>query len=141
MKVLIPVRYPLTDNNRRAIERGIDLVNGHENPELLVFHLNELQSDQRIGRKTLREAVEAEFDGIDASYVVRDGFLVEEAIIEEAIRLEMDYIVLSTYRRNRWTQLFEAILGIDERPEQLIRERTGIELEVITESGSDTKTP
>lgn len=138
MKILIPVRYPLTDVNKRAIQRAMDLVEGHENPELLIFHMNEVQKDQRISRKMLREAVESLFDGLEASYVVRDGFFIEEAIIEEAIRLEMDYIVLSKYRRDRWKQLLEEILDLNQNPEQLIRDKTGIEVEVVTDAGPDS---
>ncbi|WP_435072873.1 hypothetical protein [Halorubrum sp. HHNYT27] len=134
MKILIPVQYPLTDVNKRAIQRGIDLINGLDDSELLLFHLNEVQKGRRISRQSLREAVESAFKGINASYVVRDGFFVEEAIIEAAIQLEMDYILLSESRRDRWKRLLEAILDIEENPEQFIEDNTGIEVEVITEA-------
>lgn len=74
MKILIPVQYPLTDVNKRAIQRGIDLVKGIEDSELLLFHLNEVQKDRRVTRQSLRETVESTFEGLNASYVVRDGF-------------------------------------------------------------------
>jgi nucleotide-binding universal stress UspA family protein len=140
MNILIPVRYPLTDVNKRAIKRGIELVDGREDFEILIFYLNEVQKDTRVSRKSLREAVESSFPGLNASYMVRDGFLIEEAIVEAAIQLEMDYIILSTHRRDRWRQLLEAILDIDQNPEQFIRDNTGIEVEVITETGSDSNT-
>jgi len=72
MNVLIPVRYPLTDPNKRAIQRGMELVDGIENSELLIFYLNEVQKKQRLSRQSLREAVEAEFGGIEANYLVQD---------------------------------------------------------------------
>jgi len=100
MNVLIPVRYPLTDPNKRAIRRGMELVDGIDDSELLIFSLNEVQNKQRQSRQSLREAVEAEFGGIKANYLVRDGFLIEEAIIEAAIELEMDYILLILSAKN-----------------------------------------
>jgi|AntRauTorcE11898_2_1112593.scaffolds.fasta_scaffold30803_1 K+-sensing histidine kinase KdpD len=136
MQILIPVQYPLTDVNKRAIQRGIDLVNGLDDSELLLFHLNEVQKDRRISRQSLRETVESTFPGINANYVVRDGFFVEEAIIEAAIQLEMDYILLSKSRRERWKRLLEAILDVEQNPEQFIEDNTGIEVEVITEASS-----
>jgi nucleotide-binding universal stress UspA family protein len=135
MKVLIPVRYPLTPVNERAIRRGLDLVAGHDDPELMIFHLNEIQTDRRIGREKLRNAVESVFDGIEASYIVRDGFLVEEAVLEEAIRLEVDLIVLSGERQRRWRRILESVLDIDANPECFIRDKTGIEVEVVAENG------
>lgn len=138
MKILIPVQYPLSEVNKRAIRRGMALAEGHENPELLVFHMNEVQKSQRITRKTLRDAVESLFEDLTASYTVRDGFFIEEAIIEEAIRLNMDYIVLSSHRRNRWKQLLEQILGIDQNLEQFIRDQTGIEVEVVSDVESES---
>lgn len=132
MKIRIPVPYPLTDTNEGTIRRGLNLASEHENPELLLFHLNELQTDQRIRRKTLRNAVESACGEIDASYVVRDGCLIEEAIIEETIRLEMDYLILSRRRRNRRRQLLREILELDRDPDRLIEERTGITVEIGT---------
>lgn len=141
MHVLVPVQYPLTDTNRRAIGRATELLTDASNPELLVFHLNEIQSDRRIDRRTLREAVETEFEGLEATYLVRDGFLVEEAIIEEAIRLEMDYIVLSEDRRNRWRRLLDTLFDVEQSPEEFIRDHTGIHVEVVSEPDSDGDDP
>lgn len=138
MKILIPVQYPLTNVNKRAIQRGIELVNGLDDSELLLFHLNEVQKDRRITRQSLRESVESTFDGLDASYVVRDGLLIEEAIIEAAIQLEMDYIILSKSRRDRWKRLLEAILDVKQNPEQFIEDNTGIKVEVITEASQES---
>jgi nucleotide-binding universal stress UspA family protein len=138
MNVLVPVRYPLTETNKKAIQRGIVLVDGDDDAELLIFHMNEVQKDQRIGRQLLRDAVESAFDGLTASYVVRDGFFAEEAIIEAAIQFDTDCIVLSKYRRDRWKKLLEKILDLDHDPEQLIHESTGITVEVITEDDHES---
>ncbi|ELZ19668.1 hypothetical protein C475_22024 [Halosimplex carlsbadense 2-9-1] len=133
MNVFVPVQYPLTETNKQAIQRGIDLVEDDDVSELLIFHMNEVQTDRRINRQSLRDAVETSFDGLTASYVVRDGFVAEEALIEAAIQFDMDYIVLSKYRRDRWKRLLEEVLNLDQDPQQLLHERTGITVEVITE--------
>jgi nucleotide-binding universal stress UspA family protein len=140
MNVLIPVQYPLTTTNKRAIQHGMELIQGTDNPELMIFHLNELQSGPGASRKRLREAVETEFGDVDASYVVRDGFLTEEAIIETALHYDMDWIVLSEGRRNRWRRLFEEFLAIDHDPERMIKELAGIEVDVVTDSGIENST-
>lgn len=131
MNVLIPVQYPLTETNERAIQRGIDIVTGHNNSELVVFYMNEIQKSHRIGRKELRDAVESEFEDLEANYVVRDGILIEESIIEEAIRLGIHSIILSKHRRDRWQRLLEEVFGANQNPEQFIRNHAGIDVEVI----------
>lgn len=50
----------------------------------------------------------------------------------------MDYILLSKPRRDRWKRLLEAILGVDQDPEEFIEDNTGIEIEVITEDSQDS---
>lgn len=137
MKILIPVQYPLTDVNKQAIQRGIDLTNGLADSELLLFHLNEVRKDRRVTRHSLRETVESTFEGFNASYVVRDGFFIEEAIIEAAIQLEIDYLLLSQSRRDRWKRLLEEILDVEQDLEQFIEDNTGIEVEVITEASQE----
>ncbi|MFC6838276.1 hypothetical protein [Halomarina ordinaria] len=131
MNVLVPVQYPLTETNRRAIRRGQDLTDGREGTELLIFHLNQVLEDRRVSRKELRAAVESAVGEIDANYVIRDGFFVEEAVIEIAIEFEMDMIVLSEQRRNRWQRLLSVMFGIERDPEEVIEEATGIEVTVI----------
>ena len=58
MNVFVPVQYPLTETTKQAIQRGIDLVEGDETSELLIFHMNEVQKDRRINRRSLRDTVE-----------------------------------------------------------------------------------
>ncbi|WP_123622458.1 universal stress protein [Halorubrum sp. CSM-61] len=137
MNVLVPVQYPLTEMNRQAIRRGQDLTDGNEGTELLIFHLNQVLEDRRVSRKELRAAVESAVGEIDANYVIRDGFFVEEAVIEIAIEFEMDMIVLSEQRRNRWQRLLSVIFGIERDPEEVIEEATGIEVTVIRDPDAE----
>lgn len=94
-----------------------------------------------MGEQLLREAVGSRVDNPEASYTVRDGFFIDEVIIETAIRLEMDYIVLSKHRRDRWKQHLEAILDLEWDPEEFIPDKMGIEIDVVTEPETDRSTP
>lgn len=137
MNVLVPVQLPLTETNRKAIRRGQSLTTDREEPELLIFHLNQVLEDRRVSRKELRTAVESAVGAVDANYVIRDGFFVEEAIIEIAIEFEMDMIVLSEQRRNRWHRLLSVMFEIERDPEEVIEEATGIEVTVIREQDDE----
>ena len=141
MNVLVPVQYPLTETNRRAIRHGQNLTKGGDETELLIFHLNQVLEDRRVGRKDLRNAVEEAVGDIDANYIIRDGFFVEEATIEIAIEFEMEMIILSEQRRNRWQRLLSVMFGIEREPEEVIEDATGIEVTVIRDQDADDADP
>lgn len=131
MNILVPVQYPLTEANRRAIRHGQNLTKGGDETELLIFHLNQILGDRRVGRNDLRIAVEETVGDIDANYIVRDGFFIEEATIEIAIEFEMELIILSEQRLNRWQRLLSVMFGIERDLEKVIKDATGIEVAVI----------
>lgn len=131
MNILVPVQYPLTEANRRAIRHGQNLTKGGDKTELLIFHLNQILGDRRVGRKDLRITVEKTVGDIDANYIVRDGFFIEEATIEIAIEFEMELIILSEQRLNRWQRLLSVMFGIERDLEKVIKDATGIEVAVI----------
>jgi len=81
---LVSVRYPLTDDSHRTISRGLDHTAGDDS--LIVLHVALLQNGDSITREELRAAVEAEFGELPAHYVVRQGYVLEEAIVDEAAR-------------------------------------------------------
>lgn len=141
MNVLVPVQYPLTEANRRAIRHGQNLTKDDDMAELLIFHLNPVLEDRRVGRKDLRNAVEEAVGNVDANYIIRDGFFVEEATIEIAIEFEMEMIILSEQRRNRWQRLLSTMLGIERDPEEVIENATGIEVTVIRDRNADGPDP
>jgi hypothetical protein len=131
MTVLIPIRYPLNDRNKRAIKVGLDLVAEEANPELLIVHVNRLHEDDHVNRSALRDAVQAEFGSIPASYVVRDGFLYEETILNEAIRYHADHIVLSERRWNAWQQLLRKALDLEVDLEPFLTEHLDAQIHVV----------
>lgn len=109
MHILVPVRYPLTDLNERALRRGLDLATRAENPELIVLHVNDVITGRHVAKAELRETVEKFVGPVDASYVVRDAVLVEEAVVNEVVRLEATHVVVNEERKNRWAQIADRV--------------------------------
>jgi hypothetical protein len=129
--VLIPVRYPLTDYNRNAIQKGLDLTKDESNPELVILHVNQLHKHENVTQSELRKTVQAEFGMISANYIVRDSFLVEEAILDEAIRLDVDHVVLSERRYAAWQQRLRDILDIGVDLESFVDEHLDAEIHIV----------
>ena len=131
MLVLIPVRHPLTEYNRNAIEKGLDIIKEESNPELVILHVNQLHKHENVTQSELRKTVQAEFGVISANYIVRDGFLVEEAILDEAIRLDVGHVVLSERRYAAWQQRLRDILDIGVDLESFINEHLDAEIHIV----------
>jgi hypothetical protein len=67
MKILAPVRYPLTENSRTTIECALELKENEEAKEdtgeadLIVLHVDLFQDGGDVSREDLRREVEREF--------------------------------------------------------------------------------
>ena len=107
---LVTVRYPLTADSHRTIERGLDSHN--DGDSLIVLHVALLQNGDRISREKLQRAVEAEFGEISAHYVVRRGYVLEEAIVDEAARQNADRVLVGKSRRSRIRRWIGRLLGL-----------------------------
>lgn len=134
MIVLIPVRYPLTDRNRSAINKGRELLADALDPELLLLHINRLQKGEHVTRSDLRTAIEAEFGALPATYLVRDAFLYEEAVLNEALNHDVDHIVLSERRYSAWQQLVRETLDIDVDLETFLDAQLETTIHIISDS-------
>lgn len=135
MIVLIPVRYPLNDHNRSAINKGRELLEDDPNPdpELLIVHVNRLQKDEHVTRNDLRTAVEAEFGQLPANYIVRNSFLYEEAVLNEALNHNVDHIVLSERRYSTWQRLLREALDIGVDLKTFLDDQLETEIHIITD--------
>jgi K+-sensing histidine kinase KdpD len=111
---LIPVRYPLEEDSVRTLNRAIALTEVNENAHLYILHINLLSLDEHVEREELVHAVEREFGTLaDASYHVRKAFLLEEAILYEAVQHDVDYVVIGKDTKARWRQILADRLDID----------------------------
>lgn len=97
---LVSVRYPLTETSQRTIRRGLEYADDDDG-SLIVLHVSLLQNRQRLARKVLQSAVEREFGTIPAHYIVRQGYVLEEAIIDEAARQEANRVIIGKTKRGR----------------------------------------
>lgn len=136
MRILVPVRYPLTKNSRSTVERALELrreaehENDAEAPELVLLHVDLFQNEGDVSRKQLRREVEREFETGDASYVVRKGFLVEEAILDEAARQDADTIVIGRTRSGKLRRALRRLVGNDPDIEKFLRKNLDVRIEV-----------
>lgn len=129
MTVVVPVRYPLTDHSRRTLDEAIRVAD-ERNGSLTVLHVNLYHLGRTVSRPALRREVESEFGRLpNARYVVREGFLVEETLADEAVAEDADVVVLGQQSRGRFRRLLRR-LGSDPDIETYLR--TKLDAEVVT---------
>jgi nucleotide-binding universal stress UspA family protein len=108
-RVVVPVRYPLTEHSERTLAEAIRIADERD-AALTVLHVNLYQRGREVSRADLKRAVEAEFGRVKhARYVVREGFLVEETILEEVAAEEADVVVIGHKQVGRWRQMLQKL--------------------------------
>jgi len=135
MKLLAPVRYPLTQNSRSTIECALELKRKEEEEgagtvELVFLHVDLFQHEGGVSRNDLRREIKREFDASDASYVVREGFIVEETILDEAANKEVDVIVVGKNRSGKLRRTLRRLVRNDPDIENYLRKNLDVRLEV-----------
>lgn len=131
MKVVVPVRYPLTDQSRATLARAIDIATEQE-AALTVLHVNLYQNEGGVTRRKLKDAVEKSFGPLsNTRYVVRNGLLVEETILEEVVAEAADVVVIGKKQAGRWRQMIRRLID-DPDIERFLEE--GLDCEVVTVS-------
>jgi nucleotide-binding universal stress UspA family protein len=126
---LVSVRYPLTDDSHRTISRGLDHTAGDDS--LIVLHVALLQNGDSITREELRAAVEAEFGELPAHYVVRQGYVLEEAIVDEAARQSADRVIVGKTKRGRIRRRLGQLFGLYPDLEAELEATLSTSLEVV----------
>jgi len=126
---LVSVRYPLTDDSHRTISRGFDHTTSDDS--LIVLHVALLQNGDSITRGELRAAVEAEFGELPAHYVVRQGYVLEEAIVDEAARQHADRVIVGKTKRSRIRRRLGQLFGLYPDLEAELEATLSTSLEVV----------
>ncbi|MFC7230217.1 universal stress protein [Saliphagus sp. GCM10025308] len=127
--VVVPVRYPLTNNSRRTLEEAIEVAR-ERNAALSVLHVNLYQNGKTVTRSDLKSAVERQFGRLENTrYVVRSGFLVEETILDEVAGEEADVVVVGTKQVSRWRRIIGRVMDNPNIERYL---KNHLECEVIT---------
>lgn len=127
--VVVPVRYPLTEHSRATLAEAIDVAEEND-ADLTVLHVNLYQNDHRTTRVELRRAVEREFGPVDrARYAVRNGFLVEETILDEVAGEGADFVVIGRKQAGRWRSMVRRLVD-DPDVESFLRGK--LDCQIIT---------
>ncbi|SDX84150.1 universal stress protein [Halobellus clavatus] len=128
-RVVVPVRYPLSKHSRATLSEAVRIAREQE-AELTVLHVDLYQDSRGVTRAALKRAVESAVGSQDRTrYVVRRGFIVEEAILEEVAAQAADVVVLGSKQAGRWRQMLRRILD-DPDIESYLRKK--LECTVIT---------
>ncbi|ELZ94114.1 hypothetical protein C440_10853 [Haloferax mucosum ATCC BAA-1512] len=128
-RVVVPVRYPLSKHSRATLEEAVRVARERD-AELTVLHVDLYQSNRGVTRTELKRAVEREFGPlVQARYVVRRGFLVEETILEEVAAEEADIVVIGSKQASRWRRMLRRFLD-DPDIDVFLREK--LDCTVIT---------
>ncbi|MDY6776327.1 MAG: universal stress protein [Halobacteria archaeon] len=131
MKILVPVRYPLGENSISTLKRAVEIADERD-ASLIVLHIDLFQDSKRVETSDLRREVESKMGKIDAHYSVREGFLVEESILQEAASRDTDMIVIGRTQTGRWRRALRRMIGNSPDIERFLRERLEAEIHVVS---------
>lgn len=129
MKLLVPVRYPLNGHSRETLEHAVEM--SGEDDHFLVLHVDLYQTKNGVSRRDLRRQVQNSVGDIDASYVVRQGFVVEESILEEAVTSDVDVVVIGKNRSGKLRRAMRRMVGNDPRIEEFLDRNFEARIEVV----------
>lgn len=131
-RVIVPVRYPLTDDSKRTLAEAIRVAEERD-AALTVLHVNLYHRRRDVTHQKLRRAVEAEFGRpANVRYAVREGFLIEETILEEVAADAADVVVIGHKQAGRWRRMLRKLTA-DPDIDSYLREQ--LDAEIITVGG------
>ncbi|QIO24205.1 universal stress protein [Haloarcula sp. JP-L23] len=129
--ILVPIRYPLTDKSARTLAFAGRLAHDHAPADLQVLHVNLYQTGDDTQTTELTRAISSTLDDVEASVTTRQGFLVEEVILEEATQIDADIIVVGANQQSTWRRLLRRLLQDDPEVGSFLRERTTNDTEIM----------
>lgn len=128
-RVVVPVRYPLSTHSRRTLAKAIEVADEHD-ADLTILHVDLFQESRKVTRSDLKKAVESRFGNLpNARYVVRQGFMVEETILDEIAAEKADIVVIGRKQVGRWRATISRIIGNPNIEEFL---RTKLDCQIVT---------
>lgn len=122
--ILVPIRYPLTDQSARTLAAAGRLANDHAPADLRVLHVNLYQTGDKTQTAELTRSISSTLDGVEASVTTRQGFLVEEVILEEATQIDADIVVVGANQQPTWRRLLRRLLQNDPEVSSFLRDHT-----------------
>lgn len=128
-RVVVPVRYPLTRHSKATLAEALR-ISEERDADLTVLHVNLYQRGENVTRAELKRAVEKEFGRRPRSrYTVREGFLVEETILDEVAAEEADVVVVGNKQLGRFRRTLRRLTNNPDI-ESYLREK--LDAQIIT---------
>lgn len=111
-RLLVPIRYPITDKSAQTLARARELAMDRDDStvEVLVLHVNLIQANDSAHEREIHRAVTPILDEVPFSVITRRAFLVEEAILDEAVSTMADVIIVGANQAPRWWRLVSRLL-------------------------------
>lgn len=138
--ILVPIRYPLTDRSAQTLAAAGRLAHDHTPADLRVLHVNLYQKRDKTQTRELTRAISSTLDDVEASVTTRQGFLVEEVILEEASQIDTDIIVVGANEQAIWRKILSRVLQNGPAVGPFLRENVPIDTEIM-EVDTATETP
>lgn len=138
--ILVPIRYPLTDASARTLAAAGRVAHDNAPADLMVLHVNLYQTGDNTETTEFTRAISSTLEDVDASVNTRQGFLIEEVILEEATQLEADIVVVGANQQTTWRHLLRRLLGNEPAIGSFLREHTTDDVEIL-EVDTEAKTP
>ncbi|WP_226005978.1 universal stress protein [Natrinema salinisoli] len=130
--VLVPIRYPLTAKSTQTLTSAERIAHDYNNAQLIIFHVNLFQYNENVKEAEIRQAVTPVLDDVPFSVSIRQGFLIEEVILEEAQQRNIDAIVIGEKQNPLWRRAINMLLRNDPDIAPFLKENTGTDIEVKT---------
>lgn len=130
--LLVPIRVPLTDASKQTLRGAMEHASSLDGAHLYVLHVNVVHRDDRVTRADLQQCVEEQFGPLEnASYHIRETFLLEEAILDEAYQQDVDAVVIGHPRRSRLRRILENRLDLSVDLESFLEKHLDADLVVV----------
>lgn len=129
--VLVPIRYPLTEQSTRTLSAAVRLARDHEPVDLTVLHIDLHQKGTTTRKREMTQAVSSTVDGINASVMIRQGYLVEEEILKEAEQLDADIVVVGANQQATWKKILSRLLRNDPKIGLFLRENATTDTKIM----------
>ena len=131
--VLVPVHYPLSAHSRKTLERAVEIAE-ERGMTLIVLHVNLYQNGDNVTRSQLKRAVEEVVGRLPfVRYSITQGFLVEEAILEEVASERAETVVIGHKQLGRWRRAFNRLVD-DPDIADYLEERVDCDVIVVSSS-------
>ncbi|WP_338729879.1 universal stress protein [Haladaptatus sp. DJG-WS-42] len=129
--ILVPIRYPLTEQSARTLTFAAQIARETASAELVVLHVNLFQTSDKTQIDEIRRAISPLLDGVAATVLTRRGFLVEDVILEEAAQSAATMVVVGANQRPTWRKLLSRVTGNEVVVADYLRECLTPDVEIV----------